>query len=187
MLVVFVIMMMGVGGGLWWMTHQLGSRVSIYVAQRLWGGMILNDGGLDKFRKVVDTDDKEKYIENTYEVPGFILSSNDKGEVWLLTLYGIYHFSPLTGREVLYLTLDQCIEEKDILKLWQKEGNIILQQAFYPTFAEWQAARKQYSRPFVAVSYLAEDDTKSVKYYRHIHASDGLLYYNVQTEKICPI
>lgn len=185
-LVLLLFLVIGSGWGLSWAIKKLGFKVSGYIAQRVWGEVVHSDGGLSKFQKRIDVDGKEKYQEPTYELPGFILSANENGDLWLLSLYGIQHFIPLTDRQVFYLILDQCIDEEAIISLWQKEGKVTLKQTLYPTFAEWLVVQKKYARPFVAVSYLAEDDKRSVKRYRHIHASDGLIYYNVQREKICP-
>lgn len=87
--------------GLGIVVARLGLKTSGYVISSVYREVVHGDGGLQKFQKLRDNDSKGENKDNTLEVQGFILNTDLNQDIWMLTPYGIEHFTPLTDLQVI--------------------------------------------------------------------------------------
>ena len=150
-------------------------KATTYFFGQVFQGVVLRKNTLLKFEKRHVSADK--YNLDSYRQYGVLLSAKENS-VWLLTINGVKHFIPESTDQdsMYYLTLNTCIWQQAVKDLIKKQGEVNMREARRRTFNEWQKDAKDYSLRIINISYLSEDENKSLKRYRYIHAFNGLIY-----------
>ncbi len=106
--VVVGVFVVGLVGSSIFIVSRVGIKESGYVISSVFKEVVHHDGSLTKFQKKVDTDGKKEFPEDTYQIQGFLLMTDYNLYLWLLTLYGIQHFTPIPDRKITFYTMDEC-------------------------------------------------------------------------------
>ena len=122
-----------------------------------------------------------------YRVPGLLLKT-EKNDIWLLTIYGVQHFTPVTDRRgAIFRGKNICQYMDEINSNMAKSGknSFEFSEMGYSNITDWLHDATVGKRKYIRISYLAEDEKKAVKRYRYAYASDALSKVHTG-ENMCP-